>query len=201
MVDISFTLFALPFTLEKFANYWTAMTKKVKISALAEYNLCATACGWTPYSKLECLYQITFLQKIKSFWKLSFDSRAFFMATTLEVIFFLICFELVARLNYVTKTLKLLRKMATINVNTPACKLILYAEDFSTLFKQNMWLKRVSAFFVDQCNAPLHVYFGSCCFLSYTSSSGYPSLIFVSIACYSIVHYFIFSLCADHLKN
>jgi len=89
-----------------------------------------------------------FFAKNQIFLEVVLRFSSFFMASTLEVIFFLICFELVARLNYVTKTLKLLRKMATINVNTPACKLILYAEDFSTLFKQNMWLKKGFRFFL-----------------------------------------------------
>lgn len=198
---IPFTIFALPILIEKFANLVEKFDKelKIKIVNVAFVRRCLTLDAVSKAILIATNYNYFQRQTLLDFF-LRYSS--FFMGTTLEVSFSVICYELVSRLNYTTTKLKELRIMA--NVDEKACR-----TQINSLCKglQNLILaknvaeKGLGSFLLINVTRNFMFILSSAVSSLYSSSIGHFTLAFVSLVCFSLGHYFIFSLSADQVQK
>jgi hypothetical protein len=199
---IPFTIFILPFTLEKFAILIDKHDKALKIN-FCTMNFVRRCVTLDVVTKLIIFVPSYLLSKNQSTLEIVLRYLSFFMATTLEVSFGLICFELVVRLNYATETLKLLRNTATINVSARHIMQISSLRRGLQHLVQAKYVAEKGYRFFLLINIIRHFMFilASAVSTIYSGSNGFSSLNFVALISYSFVHYFLFSLCADHLQK
>lgn len=198
---IPFVIFILPFTLETFTNLLDKHDKElnIKICSIRVVRHCVAL---DVVIKIIIFVMNYFSSKYQSILDMFLRYSSFFIGTTLEVTFCLICFELVTRVNYATKTLKVLRKTATINVNARRMQIISLQTGLQYLIQAKYVAAKGFRFFL-LINVIRHFMFILASAVSSLCSGTieYSSLTFLSIVCYSLAHYFIFSLCADHLQK
>jgi hypothetical protein len=199
---IPFTLITLPFTLVNFAKLVDKHDKELNIN-FSRTNFVRRCVSLDAVSKIILFVPNYFFSKAQgSSLEIFLRFSSFIMATTLEVLFSLICLELVTRLNFATKTLKVLRKTATINVNARRMQINSLRRGLEYLIQAKYVAEKGFRYFL-LINVMRHFMFilASAVSTVYSSSSGYPPVTFVSIVCYSMFHFFIFSLSADHLQK
>jgi hypothetical protein len=115
-----------------------------------------------------------------------------------KIIFFVLNFLFAKNQGFLEVVLRL---SSFFNVNTRCVQIISLRRGLQYLIQAKNVAEKGFCFFL-LINVMRHFMFILAVAISILySSSSYPSMIFVSITCYSIVHYFIFSLCADLLKN